>query len=134
LSETAVPFILAQNGRALEASLGGLGDVGGASQLVLELGIRAPSLPADQDVLLELRALCESGGQEVELFSSMDLFPVAADGQTRRVVFDLTPLLHLDAPPCALAGAILRLSTADSNIEISLAQEDGDAKLQLTWY
>jgi hypothetical protein len=134
MSETAVPFSLASDGLALEGSMGSLGGVAGASQLVLELGVRVPACPANQAVLLELRVLCGSGGQAVELLSSMDLFPVGAEGQTRLAVFDLTPLLHLEAPPCPLAEAVLQLSPVDENLEISLDPEVGDGKVQVTWY
>lgn len=103
----------------------------GAGQIVLELSVWTPGLPASEPLLLDLRLRCGPNGQGEEFFSSMDLFTVGVDGVSRRVLFDLTPLAAVDSLPCVLEGALLQLSPIGAVGDLVLDPEDSNGKLQV---
>lgn len=134
ITEVPLSFYPTAGAAGLEAALDGLGSLAGVGQLVLELPVRTPSLPASEPLLLDLLLRCGPNGQGEELFSSMDLFSVAEDSVSRRVLFDLTPLAAADSLPCALQGALLRLSPIGTAVDLVLDSEASDGKLQVIRY
>jgi hypothetical protein len=131
VTDIALDFTPLAGGRGVQTGLSGLGDLAGVDRLVLEFRVAAPDLPAREGLLLKLALVCRVGSEETELFSTMDLFSVEADGQGRRCLFDLTPLLAPDRPICPPASIVLRLSPVDENIDITFDQEASDAILQI---